>query len=678
MCFGTGQGNDMDNQSVHAMQDFEQTPVVDFSDNEITSDSNIIPYSQYLEETQQAAVKDTNLYAQQDSMILSVIEEMSEQMINHVNNWEKANQEKNNESLAAELERYKERVKTFEHRLNIDLSTRKKMIDSQMDDMIKEKLALKQQIDSLEQNLSNQIKEKESLLQTFTKAQRIKPTLYDGSVISSQHAVNPVIDDEETLILEEVSRSKMLAKQNNLISKEKKINTILINYVELNRLSEDFGKQFGSQQELFAEQAFWLQTSHPNTDQSATSPVKIEAPREIPKVSLVNKSLKKLKYHIGKFDTVVKKRITPAAITEGEWGFKHTKKVFNEEVIPFKNSLQTLVKDFENGLLNELNDVKTVFNQMEVVVDQYVVTIVMHADVKVDNVLHVPNTFLDENIALDVMKMENDRLMYLLVSQDLVHTDVNSLAAINDYKSIEKIYIEEYERNLKLATELSQMNELSKTCSRLEQRCMSLELKLQHNKESFQNDKPCENQDAPEFHEFFIINELKAQLQANDTTIINLKKHIQELKGKSVNDCREYVNNPKVSVPTVLKLDLEPLYSKLKNNREAHYFNPPARVVSPDLVDVSAPKVVDPAGSPSSTTIDQDVLHRQIRKFNLNQNRRDLPKDIPLDRIEVLRYDTKGVKVRKGKMQTKTELTLEQTQQGVSDEVLVSIEGVEE
>ncbi|GJV60020.1 hypothetical protein Tco_1466120, partial [Tanacetum coccineum] len=44
--------NDIDNQNVHAMHDFEQTPVVDFSDNEITSDSNIIPYSQYLQETQ--------------------------------------------------------------------------------------------------------------------------------------------------------------------------------------------------------------------------------------------------------------------------------------------------------------------------------------------------------------------------------------------------------------------------------------------------------------------------------------------------------------------------------------------------------------------------------------------------------------------------------------------------
>ncbi|GKB76861.1 retrovirus-related pol polyprotein from transposon TNT 1-94 [Tanacetum coccineum] len=78
--------NDMGNQSVHAMPDFKQTPIVDFSNNEITSDSNIISYSQYLQETQLAAVQDTNLYAQQDSMILSVIEQMSEQMINHVNN----------------------------------------------------------------------------------------------------------------------------------------------------------------------------------------------------------------------------------------------------------------------------------------------------------------------------------------------------------------------------------------------------------------------------------------------------------------------------------------------------------------------------------------------------------------------------------------------------------------
>ncbi|GJU99684.1 hypothetical protein Tco_1328955 [Tanacetum coccineum] len=118
-------------------EDFKQSPVMDFTDNKISSDSNIIPYSQYLQETQQATIQYTNLQAQQDSMILSVIEQMSEQMINHVNNLEKANKEQNNESITVELERYKERVKKFEQHFNIDLSSHEKMIDSQMDDMIR-------------------------------------------------------------------------------------------------------------------------------------------------------------------------------------------------------------------------------------------------------------------------------------------------------------------------------------------------------------------------------------------------------------------------------------------------------------------------------------------------------------------------------------------------------------
>nr|GEV60197.1 hypothetical protein [Tanacetum cinerariifolium] len=48
-----------------------------------------------------------------------------------------------NESLTTELERYKERVKTFEQRFNIDLSSRENFIDSQMDEMIWNRNALK-------------------------------------------------------------------------------------------------------------------------------------------------------------------------------------------------------------------------------------------------------------------------------------------------------------------------------------------------------------------------------------------------------------------------------------------------------------------------------------------------------------------------------------------------------
>ncbi|GJX00707.1 hypothetical protein Tco_0184620 [Tanacetum coccineum] len=102
------------------------------------------------------------LMANLSSYNSDVLSEMS----NHVINWDKVNQEtKNvNESLTAELERYKERVKTFEQRLNIDLSSREKFIDSQMDDMIWNSNALKKEIDSLKQTLSKHVKEKESSL----------------------------------------------------------------------------------------------------------------------------------------------------------------------------------------------------------------------------------------------------------------------------------------------------------------------------------------------------------------------------------------------------------------------------------------------------------------------------------------------------------------------------------
>ncbi|GJX80695.1 retrovirus-related pol polyprotein from transposon TNT 1-94, partial [Tanacetum coccineum] len=53
--------------------------IVDHPDNEIYSDSNIIPYSQYLLEIQNAKVRNTNSFAQQDAMLLSVFEQLSEQ-----------------------------------------------------------------------------------------------------------------------------------------------------------------------------------------------------------------------------------------------------------------------------------------------------------------------------------------------------------------------------------------------------------------------------------------------------------------------------------------------------------------------------------------------------------------------------------------------------------------------
>ncbi|GJW63969.1 integrase, catalytic region, zinc finger, CCHC-type containing protein [Tanacetum coccineum] len=60
------------------------------------------------------------------------------------------------------------------------------------------------------------------------------------------------------------------------------------------------------------------------------------------------------------------------------------------------------------------------------------------------------------------------------------------------------------------------------------------------------------------------------------------------------------------------------------------------------------------------------------------QNWRDLPKDISLDSVVVLRYEKRSKSKIKGKVSTEMELVLEQTQHGNSYEVSVSAEGVEE
>ncbi|GJV53656.1 retrovirus-related pol polyprotein from transposon TNT 1-94 [Tanacetum coccineum] len=123
---------------------------------------------------------------------------------------------------------------------------------------------------------------------------------------------------------------------------------------------------------------------------------------------------------------------------------------------------------------------------LEHIICQDVVNIVMHADDKTDNVLTTQNNLLDDNIALDVLKMENDRLMELL--------------------------------------------------------------------------------------EVFQIREWQDRLQAKDVSIDKLKKHIENLKGKSDVESAKTVKITNVIPSKVYTLDFPPLCPRLKNNREAHVY----------------------------------------------------------------------------------------------------------
>ncbi|GJT65049.1 retrovirus-related pol polyprotein from transposon TNT 1-94 [Tanacetum coccineum] len=222
------------------------------------------------------------------------------------------------------------------------------------------------------------------------KAQRIKPTLYDGSVLPSQHVASLVIDDEETLILEEASRSKMLAKQNDPMSKEKKVNTTPINYVELNRLSKDFDVMICVMNSIFV------------------------------------------------FDDV------------------------NVEMQSSKSCVKCVDLDVE--LLNKQN-------------------------------------------------------------------------AYND---------------------------LLKSYSQLEKYCISLELTMQLNQEIFQKDSLSNNQNTLEIPEYFENNDLKAQLQAKDTTIFKLKEHIKSMRE---NEKEEKVKHEIDEIETI-NIELEHSVAKLFSKNE--------------------------------------------------------------------------------------------------------------
>nr|GEZ84441.1 hypothetical protein [Tanacetum cinerariifolium] len=83
--------------------------------------------------------------------------------------------------------------------------------------------------------------------------------------------------------------------------------------------------------------------SNPSNESSDPSPFKVDVPSELPKVSLVNTSLKKLKSHLAKFNSVVKIRIT--ALTEDNLRKLKEKAVVNEAIISHPIDLEILKVD---------------------------------------------------------------------------------------------------------------------------------------------------------------------------------------------------------------------------------------------------------------------------------------------------------------------------------------------
>nr|GEV86873.1 hypothetical protein [Tanacetum cinerariifolium] len=129
---------------------------------------------------------------------------------------------------------------------------------------------------------------------------------------------------------------------------------------------------------------------------------------------------------------------------------------------------------------------------------------------------------------------ENERLLEQVINKDIVNIVVNS--SVNNAS----VDVHECKRCLKLKTELLNKKDFieKKTYNKnfrhyttLKKHYISLEVDTQINQKIFQRDNYVSNQSAPNFDQYFELNELKAQSQEKDMVITKLKERIKSLSG---------------------------------------------------------------------------------------------------------------------------------------------------
>nr|GEY63832.1 hypothetical protein [Tanacetum cinerariifolium] len=174
------------------------------------------------------------------------------------------------------------------------------------------------------------------------KAEQLEPKLYDGNVIEKTNAIM-IYDTEETLMLAEESHSKMLLKQKDPMILEKKVNTTPVDYNSMNSLEPT----------------------------PSSRPTKVEVPKELPKVCMSQEKdmvIKKLKERIKSLsgnlkENYIKKKLeeietintelehrVPKLIAENE----HLKQT-NKKLYDLIKSLRIQSKEQCDDLINQVN-----------------------------------------------------------------------------------------------------------------------------------------------------------------------------------------------------------------------------------------------------------------------------------------------------------------------------------
>ncbi|GJS05374.1 hypothetical protein Tco_0321882 [Tanacetum coccineum] len=322
--------NNMINQTVQEMSSSEQSNVVNHSETKITSDSNIIPYS-------------------------------------HVN-----------DTLTAELERYKEQVKVLKEGQNVDLRSNDNISDS------------------------------------------------------SAYAI-VIPDSKYTPMLAEESCSRMFLKQQDPMMLEKKVNITPVDYAVLNQLSQDFETRFVPQTELSAEQAFWSQKSVNSPEPTLSSrPTKFEdnsvSNQSVPSFDQLFE-LNELKAQSQEKDTVIKKLKERIKSLSGKMNEDKIKKDLEEiETINIEldhrvSKLIAEILRFKTDIISSFMSDETSTNSINMNNEKVLVITALKDDLKkLKGKDLVDNAVTKHTIDLEMLKIDVEPITPKLLNKKTAHS----------------------------------------------------------------------------------------------------------------------------------------------------------------------------------------------------------------------------------------------------------------
>nr|GEV64981.1 hypothetical protein [Tanacetum cinerariifolium] len=423
--------------------------------------------AEYMNKTQYTTVQNSSSPAQQDDLILSVIEQLKSQVVNCT----KINQDNKHviEILTAEIERYKNQVRILNEQNNVDKASAS--------------CAQSLEIENLKHTLSEHLKENESLEQ--------KTELSAEQAFCSRYSVN---------------------------SKE------------------------------------------PNLSSSTTI---VEVPKELSKVSKVNSSLKKLKFHLASFDMVVKERTTATAITKGTWGFEHTKACFKDDIIPFVKALKELFNSFDQFLIDELTKVQnnnvdnaSVSYEQSLEIEKLKHTLFEHLNEKKSleqKVTLLTNDFqkeesqnINRELALEKQVKELNNIVFKrnqsaqtvhMMTKPQIFYDHSTRQAFSFQNLCYLKRAQQLKPKLRESFQMIQkqnepiMSEKKVNTKPVDYAALNQLSKDFEARFVTQRNNSFLEQSAPTFTELFEINDLKAQSQEKDIVIVKLKERLQSLSG---------------------------------------------------------------------------------------------------------------------------------------------------